>query len=763
MDAFGIREKLIAGYRSFTEGFVDIQDPRIKDAVVELGDKGRQWPDPWLSLNPSFSSGGRIDELVQRGLLHPDCDAIFRPKKDSGDRGSAPITLHKHQRDAIEIAAKKDSYVLTTGTGSGKSLAYIIPIVDRVLREGSGKGVKAIIVYPMNALANSQMEELSKFLDNGFDGKPPVTFARYTGQERGETRENILKNPPDILLTNYVMLEYVLTRPEERQSLIRAASGLQFLVLDELHTYRGRQGADVAMLVRRLRDACNAQNTLQCIGTSATMSSGGTVAQQQKDVAHVASRIFGTAVSSDHVVTETLVQATTNQHRSDQDLKAAVRERGDAEYSSPTLAGGYALMASDPLASWIEDTFGLTKEPESGKIIRRQPQTVTQAAEELSKRTGESATRCATAIRATLLAGSRAKHAETDRPLFAFRLHQFVSKAGSLYATAESEDIRLIETDFQLTVGDAEKRLYPLAFCRECGQEYLMARLTEAGGEFRFIARHELKMQDTGGPDNGQDGYLYISTEQEWPEHAIEAGRIPSSWLNESASGHRIIDSKRNRIPLRYRVNPDGAAARDNEYPQHLGQLAAWVPGSLGFCLNCQVTYESARSGEFSKVVSSTSLNFFIVKQFPVLPPEVLRGVTKWNDPSQSFVDWIRPRVAELEYTTYEAVPDAAAGLERGGPFQWNPERRSRIRAELDAALFVEYGYDRATIDYVLDSFPIVMRKDLSRFGEYRTKRLILEAYDAMHEAIKTGIRFESTLNPPPGQGPRHPVKELSA
>ena len=140
------------------------------------------------------------------------------------------------------------------------------------------------------------------------------------------------------------MLEYVLTRPEERQSLIRAASGLQFLVLDELHTYRGRQGADVAMLVRRLRDACNAQSTLQCIGTSATMSSGGTVAQQQRDVAEVASRIFGTVVSPEHVVTETLVQATTNQHRSDQDLKAAVRERGDAEYSSPTLDGGYTLM-----------------------------------------------------------------------------------------------------------------------------------------------------------------------------------------------------------------------------------------------------------------------------------------------------------------------------------------------------------------------------------------------------------------------------------
>ena len=90
------------------------------------------------------------------------------------------------------------------------------------------------------------------------------------------------------------MLELVLTRPGERSSLVEAAQGLKFLVLDELHTYRGRQGADVAMLVRRVRDACKATDTLQCVGTSATMSSGGTVAEQQREVAAVASRIFGT-------------------------------------------------------------------------------------------------------------------------------------------------------------------------------------------------------------------------------------------------------------------------------------------------------------------------------------------------------------------------------------------------------------------------------------------------------------------------------------
>lgn len=230
-------------------------------------------------------------------MLHPECERIFRIKADPGSLAGTGMTLHRHQVDAIRAAQSGHSYVLTTGTGSGKSLAYIVPIVDAVLRDRDGNagrrvpGVKAIIVYPTNALANSQVGELRKFLNHGYpEGGEPVTFARYTGQEGAEERRRILAEPPDILLTNYVMLELVLTRPEERTSLIRAARGLAFLALDELHTYRGRQGSDVAMLVRRVRDACDSP-ALQVIGTSATMASGGTVEEQRAVVAQVATRL----------------------------------------------------------------------------------------------------------------------------------------------------------------------------------------------------------------------------------------------------------------------------------------------------------------------------------------------------------------------------------------------------------------------------------------------------------------------------------------
>jgi ATP-dependent helicase YprA (DUF1998 family) len=117
------------------------------------------------------------------------------------------------------------NYVLTTGTGSGKSLSYIVPIVDHVLRRGPGRGIQAIVVYPMNALANSQEGEPERFLRYGYpDGRTPLTFAKNTGQEADETRQAIVHEPPDILLTNYVMLDLILTRPIERP-LISASSG----------------------------------------------------------------------------------------------------------------------------------------------------------------------------------------------------------------------------------------------------------------------------------------------------------------------------------------------------------------------------------------------------------------------------------------------------------------------------------------------------------------------------------------------------------
>ncbi|MEZ6084000.1 MAG: DEAD/DEAH box helicase, partial [Phycisphaerae bacterium] len=254
MDVFELHRHVVGDYAAYTKSFIRISDDRVADAVRREIAEGLLWPEPLLQLNPSFAPGKKIDELIGEGILHEDCGRIFRIKKHENDFGR-DLRLHLHQEQAIRLARNDQSYVLTTGTGSGKSLAYIIPAVDYVLRTGTGAGIKAIVVYPMNALANSQREELDKFLRRGLNEEGQlVSFARYTGQESEQERERILKNPPDILLTNYVMLELILTRIEERK-LVDHAGVLRFLVFDELHTYRGRQGADVAMLVRRCREA----------------------------------------------------------------------------------------------------------------------------------------------------------------------------------------------------------------------------------------------------------------------------------------------------------------------------------------------------------------------------------------------------------------------------------------------------------------------------------------------------------------------------
>ena len=308
MDVFELHQHVVDDYAAYTKSFIRISDERISEAVQQEISDGLLWPEPLLQLNPSFAPGKRIDELVAEGVLHEDCGRIFRIKKNDNDVGRE-LRLYIHQEQAIRIAAANEPYVLTTGTGSGKSLSYIVPAVDHVLRTGSGSGIKAIVVYPMNALANSQREELDKFLTRGFgDREQLVTFARYTGQENEQEREQILQHPPDILLTNYVMLELILTRIEERR-LVEHAGNLRFLVFDELHTYRGRQGADVAMLVRRCREAFQSKS-LHCVGTSATMASTGDSLEQVRVVADVVSQVFGEEVPQQNVIGETLRRTT---------------------------------------------------------------------------------------------------------------------------------------------------------------------------------------------------------------------------------------------------------------------------------------------------------------------------------------------------------------------------------------------------------------------------------------------------------------------
>ena len=631
MDAFDLRKRLVSDYRSYTRSFIKIRDSRIEGFVDGILGAEGFWPEPLLQLNPTFSPGGTIDDLVEQGVLQPECARIFRIDKSDTDQRGKQLLLHQHQREAILEAKEGRPYVLTTGTGSGKSLAYIVPIVDHVLRRGSGRGIQAIVVYPMNALANSQYEELGKFVHRGYpEGQSLVRFARYTGQEKGEAREAIRSNPPDILLTNYMMLELLLTRSEDRE-LVRAAQGLRFLVFDELHTYRGRQGADVAMLIRRCRHAFG--NGILCVGTSATMASGGSSEEQRLEVAKVSQSLFGVDFTPEQIVSETLERATPEIDPADPSIQGAICAAVASDDGSPSgrdavasddgPTSGYEAFRSHPLASWIESTFGVRREAGTGRLLRQVPrrlegkpkedrqgaseETPTEdrqsAAAELSALTGASPGQCARVLREWLLQGSKLRRSESSRfPIFAFRLHQFLTRGDTVWASLEPGATRHLEIAKQAAKpGEPDKPLYPLVFCRRCGTEYYRVRSVEDEHGTALLPREDRRSDDG---DGGVDAYLHLSEEAPWPRADGPAllERLPDSLKETNAQGvERVRPNARKDIPEPIFVDPAGRVVSEGE-----GAPAALIRRNFLFCLepSCGVTYTRSQRSERFKLAT---------------------------------------------------------------------------------------------------------------------------------------------------------------
>ncbi len=133
MDVFEFRGKLVSDYATFTRSFTRIRATDIKSFVDAAYDSERYWPAPLIQVNPNFKVGSNVETLVKDGGLHAECARIFRAGKSASNAG-VPLTLFKHQEEAISFAQSGESYVLTTGTGSGKSLAYFIPVIDAILK-----------------------------------------------------------------------------------------------------------------------------------------------------------------------------------------------------------------------------------------------------------------------------------------------------------------------------------------------------------------------------------------------------------------------------------------------------------------------------------------------------------------------------------------------------------------------------------------------------------------------------------------------------
>lgn len=310
LDALKTTEQIDSAYRSYLISTFRGSHPeraREFESTIKSADLTKG---PFLEASAPFEQGCSVRELVEEGLLS---DLFLRFDEDS-----FPVdrSLHLHQETAVRKALDGRNLIVATGTGSGKTEAFLLPILNGLFREiESGSitrsGVRALLLYPMNALANDQVKRLRRLLGPF----PEITFGRYVGEtdrtkQRAEdafrdrypseprvpnellSRDELQANPPSLLLTNYAMLEYLLLRPADSPFFDGDnAKAWRHLVLDEAHVYDGAQGTEVAMLLRRVRDRIHNSETgrLQCFATSATMGRGR---EDYPDLIEFAERMF---------------------------------------------------------------------------------------------------------------------------------------------------------------------------------------------------------------------------------------------------------------------------------------------------------------------------------------------------------------------------------------------------------------------------------------------------------------------------------------
>lgn len=258
-----------------------INDKNIeKQFKDELYKNGKLSKGPYLEVSNSFKKGRSINELIQDSILVKEFNNF---KSHSFPFQNKDVNIYFHQEQAIIRATSGENIIVSTGTGSGKTEIFLIPILNQLLKEKEeGKlspGVRALILYPMNALVNDQIERFRKLLKD----YPEITFGKFTGEtEQTEkkakkiqeeqiksnniipneiiSRDKMRENPPHILITNYAMLEYLMLRPEDNVFFNGPYSKeWKFIVLDEAHTYKGALGIEVSMLLRRLKETIKKQ------------------------------------------------------------------------------------------------------------------------------------------------------------------------------------------------------------------------------------------------------------------------------------------------------------------------------------------------------------------------------------------------------------------------------------------------------------------------------------------------------------------------
>jgi len=506
----------------------DGQEPELAaELKARLSQAGALSRGPYLELTPPYRTGQSLRTLCAEGVLTPDLLSLSCFEQSKPIPADAPLFVHQ-ERAIRKLCVDGRSIVISSGTGSGKTEGFLIPILDDLLRDPT-PGVRALLIYPMNALVNDQLDRLRSLLAG-----TEITFGRYTSELRATEKEarQVLRDPmpnevisreeirtgrklPQILITNYAMLEYLLLRPQD--SSLFQSGAWRFVVLDEAHTYAGAQGIEVAMLIRRLKHRLRKKpGEVRCIATSATLTddnAGAAVAFAQN--------LFGEKFAADDIIFGEIDRDFVPEQPDKLEVDPAV-------YMDPRLADVLEVMRS---GTWnrVEDVaqqlfeVGLVSEevvqragfygegPEDLQAflyealrnnadlihLRRwmlqrldEPMPVETAAEQLFG-TMDAKVRQEALYRLIEL-GSQARPAPDMTSLLPARYHLFARSPQGVWAcinphcegrqSSENAGWSRLFTERRERCDVCESLVYPLYVCRQCGQVYI--RMQEQDGRF---------------------------------------------------------------------------------------------------------------------------------------------------------------------------------------------------------------------------------------------------------------------------------------
>jgi ATP-dependent helicase YprA (DUF1998 family) len=516
-------EAIKSNYISYLSTVFHVNDMELQEQFINLLEQDNKFvKGPILEATPSFQLGNSLQELIDENVLS---NLFSKLDKDSFDINRR---LYRHQEKAIrKVISENRNIVVATGTGSGKTETFLIPILNHLLMEKEngllGPGVRALLLYPMNALANDQMSRIRALLKK----LPSITFGRYTGETEKEykkaldnymkqyhaepieneliSREQMWVNPPNILLTNYAMLEYLLLRPDDSVFFDGSYAGhWRYLVLDEAHTYKGAKGIEMAMLLRRLKDriSFSGSEELRCIATSATLGKGK---EEFGKITEFASQLFGEKFEWDD--NDVQSQDIIESEKIPLCMSSECWGKPDKE-----LYLTWNTLCSNPSENIIESLFrsgiknGVLQDilltarktcdndwrkflyyvlkgdeyvQEVQKALQERPQSLSDLAENIFGEEKQSHEILASLVDIS----NKAKLKNDTPPLLPARYHLFTRAVEGMYLRLKPDKQLYLERYKKVKCEDKEYPVYEVAACSQCGAIYLVGQVIKEGYE----------------------------------------------------------------------------------------------------------------------------------------------------------------------------------------------------------------------------------------------------------------------------------------